>query len=153
MKAAVMREQKKPLVIEEVTLDDPGQGQVLVKTAATGACHSDLHFMEGKWPSPLPVILGHEAAGVVESVGPGVTYVEPGDHVVLLFVPSCGTCKFCASGQPFLCGEGGFRGQSIHLGDQAIAPFLSMSSFAEYMMVPEGGLVKGKFSGSISDWK
>ena len=142
MKAAVMREVNKPLVIEEVTLDDPGPGQVLIKTAATGTCHSDLHFMEGLWPSPVPVILGHEAAGVVESIGAGVTYVTPGDHVVLLFVPSCGTCKFCATGQPFLCGEGRTGSQTIHIGDQAVAPFLSMSSFAEYMVVPEGGLVK-----------
>ena len=142
MKAAVLREVKKPLVIEEVTLDEPGPGQVLVKTAATGACHSDLHFIEGLWPVPLPAVLGHEASGVVEQVGPGVSYVEAGDHVILLFVPFCGTCRFCTTGRPNLCTEGRLRGQTIHIGDEAVRPFASMSSFAEYMLVPEGGVVK-----------
>ncbi len=142
MKAAILREVKKPLTIEEITLDDPGPGQVLVKTAATGACHSDLHFMEGLWPTQLPVVLGHEAAGIVESVGPSVDYVEAGDHVVLLFVPFCGTCGYCTTGRPNLCGRARTRNQTIHIGDQTVAPFASMSSFAEYMVVPEGGLVK-----------
>ncbi|MDZ4279123.1 MAG: Zn-dependent alcohol dehydrogenase [Dehalococcoidia bacterium] len=142
MKAAVLREQKQPLVIEEVTLDDPGPGQVLVKTAAAGVCHSDLHFIEGLWPIPTPVVLGHEAAGVVEAAGPGVTYVEPGDHVILLFVPFCGSCRYCTTGRPNLCPEGRTWGQTVHIGDQAVAPFLSMSSFAEYMVVPQNGLVK-----------
>jgi len=142
MKAAVLREVKKPLVIEEATLDEAGPGHVLVKTAATGACHSDLHFIEGLWPIPLPAVLGHEASGIVEQVGPGVTYVEPGDHVVLLFVPFCGSCRYCATGRPNLCAEGRTRGQLLHIGDQAVVPFASMSSFAEYMVVPEGGLVK-----------
>jgi S-(hydroxymethyl)glutathione dehydrogenase/alcohol dehydrogenase len=142
MKAAVLREVNKPLVIEQISIDDPGPGQVLVKTAATGACHSDLHFMEGLWPSPIPVVLGHEAAGVVEEVGPGVDYVQPGDHVVLLFVPFCGTCRFCTTGHPNLCGQGRARQGKLHIGDQDVAPFASMSSFAEYMLVPEGGVVK-----------
>ncbi len=142
MKAAVLREVNKPLVIEEISVDDPGPGQVLVKTAATGACHSDLHFIEGLWPSPLPVVLGHEAAGVVEEVGPDVTYVQPGDHVVLLFVPFCGTCRYCTTGRPNLCGEGRRMQGKLHIGDADVAPFASMSSFAEYMVVPEGGVVK-----------
>lgn len=142
MKAAVLREVNKPLVIEEVTLDEPGQGQVLVKTAATGACHSDLHFIEGVWPTQTPAVLGHEASGIVERVGPGVTYAEPGDHVVLLFVPFCGSCRFCATGRPNLCSQGRTRSQTLHIGDQAVAPFASISSFAEYMVVPESGLVK-----------
>jgi S-(hydroxymethyl)glutathione dehydrogenase/alcohol dehydrogenase len=143
MKAAVLREVNKPLVVEEVAFEDPKPGQVLVKTAASGVCHSDLHFVEGLWPVPLPAILGHEAAGVVEKVGPDVTYVQEGDHVILLFVPFCGACKFCATGQPYLCGEGRKRGgTSLKIGDQSIQPFLSMSSFAEYMVVPETGLVK-----------
>ena len=144
MKAAVLREVKQPLVIEEVTLDDPGPGQLLVKTAASGVCHSDLHFIEGLWPSPLPVVLGHEAAGVVEQVGPGVTHAEPGDHVVLLFVPFCGSCRYCTTGRPNLCGRARTRGQTLHIGEQAVAPFASLSSFAEYMVVPEGGVVKIK---------
>ena len=142
MKAAILREAKKPLVIEEVTLDEPGPGQVMVKTAASGVCHTDLYFIDGTWPMRTPAILGHEAAGVVERVGEGVTYVEPGDHVILLFVPFCGKCRNCTTGRPNLCGEGGIRSQTLHIGDQAVAPFVSMSSFAEYMVVPEGGLVK-----------
>jgi S-(hydroxymethyl)glutathione dehydrogenase / alcohol dehydrogenase len=142
MKAAVLREVNKPLVIEEATLDDVGPRQVLVKTAASGVCHSDLHFVDGVWPIPLPAVLGHEAAGTVEKIGEGVTYVEPGDHVILSFVPSCGACRYCASGQPYLCGNARTRNQTIHIGDQAVAPFLSMSSFAEYMLVPEDGVVK-----------
>jgi S-(hydroxymethyl)glutathione dehydrogenase/alcohol dehydrogenase len=142
MKAAVLREVNKPLSIEEITIDEPGAGQVLVKTAASGVCHSDLHFIEGLWPIPTPAVLGHEAAGVVEKAGEGVSYVEPGDLVVLLFVPFCGGCRFCATGQPYLCAQGRSRAQTLHIGDQAVAPFLSMSSFAEYMVVPENGLVK-----------
>lgn len=142
MKAAVLREAKKPLVIEDVKLDDPGPGQVLVKTGASGVCHSDLHFIDGLWPIPTPVVLGHEAAGVVEQVGPGVTYVEPGDHVIMLFVPFCGTCSYCTTGRPNLCPQGRSRTPTLHIGDKAVAPFLSMSSFAEAMVVPEGGLVK-----------
>jgi S-(hydroxymethyl)glutathione dehydrogenase/alcohol dehydrogenase len=142
MKAAVLREVNKPLAIEDVTLDEPGPRQVLVKTAASGVCHSDLHFIEGLWPIPLPAVLGHEAAGVVEKTGPSVSYVEAGDHVILSFVPSCGACRFCTSGQPFLCGQGRMRGQTLHIGEQAVTPFLSMSSFAEYMVVPEDSLVK-----------
>lgn len=142
MKAAVLREVNKPLVIEEVSLDEPGPGQALVKTAATGICHSDLHFIEGLWPFPLPAILGHEASGIVERVGPGVTYVEPGDHVVLLFVPGCGSCRFCATGRPNLCSSGYIRSPTLRIGDQAVIPFASMSSFAEYMVVPEGGMAK-----------
>ncbi len=142
MKAAILREVKKPLTIEEVSLDDPGPGQVLVKTAASGVCHSDLHFVEGLWPIPLPAVLGHEAAGVVEQVGPGVTYVEPGDHVVLLFVPFCGSCRDCMTGRPYLCTQGRTRQAVLHIGDHAAVPFASMSSFAEHMVVPEGGVVK-----------
>jgi len=142
MKAAVLREAKKPLVIEEVSIDDPGPGQILVKTGASGVCHSYLHFIEGSWPIQTPAVLGHEAAGVVERIGEGVTYVAPGDHVILLFTPFCGTCRYCTTGRPNLCGEGRSLTPTLKIGDRAVAPFLSMSSFAEYMVVPQGGVVK-----------
>jgi S-(hydroxymethyl)glutathione dehydrogenase/alcohol dehydrogenase len=142
VKAAVLREVKQPMTIEEVGIDEPGPGQVLVKTAASGVCHSDQHFIDGLWPAPLPAILGHEAAGVVERVGPGVTYVEPGDHVIGLFVPFCGLCRFCTTGRPNLCSSGRNLTPVLHIGDRAVAPFISLSSFAEYMMVSENGLVK-----------
>jgi S-(hydroxymethyl)glutathione dehydrogenase/alcohol dehydrogenase len=142
MKAAVLREVKQPMTIEEITIDEPGQGQVLVKTAAAGICHSDLHFIDGAWPLPLPAVLGHEAAGVIERVGPGVTSFAAGDHVILLFIPFCGKCQFCSVGRPNLCGEARLTAQTLHIGDKVIAPFLGMSGFAEYMVVPEGALVK-----------
>jgi S-(hydroxymethyl)glutathione dehydrogenase/alcohol dehydrogenase len=91
---------------------------------------------------PLPAVLGHEAAGVVEKVGDGVTHVQPGDHVILLFVPFCGTCDYCTTGRPNLCPRGrGLAPTTLKIGDRVVPSFLSMSSFAEYMMVPESGVV------------
>ncbi|MEX2245708.1 MAG: Zn-dependent alcohol dehydrogenase [Dehalococcoidia bacterium] len=142
MKAAVLRELNKPLSIEDVELEKPGPGQVLVKTAASGVCHSDLHFIDGSWPMPLPAVLGHEAAGVVEEVGAGVTYVQPGDHVVLLFVPFCGICRFCTTGRPNLCRDGRSMQPVLKIGDRMQPAFLGMSSFAEHILLPEGGVVK-----------
>ncbi len=142
MKAAVLREVKQAMPIEEITLDDPGPGQVLVRTAAAGICHSDLHFIDGAWPMRLPAVLGHEAAGVIEQVGAGVTGFAAGDHVILLFVASCGKCAYCSIGRPNLCADGRLTAPTMHIGDRVIAPFLGMSAFAEYMVVPEGALVK-----------
>ncbi len=142
MKAAVLYEVNKPLVVEDIDIDGPGRGQVLVKTAASGVCHSDLHFIEGLWPYPLPVVLGHEAAGIVERVGEGVTYVQPGDHVVLSFIPWCGSCRYCVTGQPYLCSQGPRSSQHLRKGDQQINVFATLSSFAEYVLVAENGLVK-----------
>jgi len=142
MRAAVLYEVNKPLVVEEIDIDEPQRAQVMVRTAAAGVCHSDLHFIEGLWPYPLPVVLGHEASGVVERVGEGVTAVQPGDHVILSFIPWCGACRYCAGGRPFLCTQGGSRTMHLHKGDQPIYVFASVSGFAEYMVVPENGVVK-----------
>src|SRR4030095_6162865 len=102
--AAVLYEVKKPLVVEEVDVLDPGPGEVLVQWRANGFCHSDLHVVTGDYPHPLPVVLGHEAAGVVERVGTAVTTVKPGDHVCSSYIPSCGRCWYCmAGGQPTMC--------------------------------------------------
>ena len=95
MKAAVLYEYNKPLVIEEIEIDEPGRGQVMVRTVATGVCHSDLFRAEGLNPTELPAVLGHESAGIVERVGEGVTYVQPGDHVLMNFIPFCGACRYC----------------------------------------------------------
>ena len=92
MKAAVLYEPNKPLLIEEVSINKPASREVLIRTAVAGLCHSDLHFMEGLYPWPLPAILGHESSGVVEQVGSDVTYVKPGDHVVTCLSVFCGTC-------------------------------------------------------------
>jgi S-(hydroxymethyl)glutathione dehydrogenase/alcohol dehydrogenase len=113
-----------------------------VKTAASSVCHSDLHFIDGLWPIPTPAVLGHEASAIVEEVGDGVAYVQPGDHVILLFVPFCGACRFCTTGQPYLCSDGRGVTPMMKIGDRPVAPFMSMSSFAEYMIVPQNGVVK-----------
>ena len=96
----------KPLTIEEVELDGPGRGEVLVKIGAAGLCHSDLSVIEGNRPRPTPMVLGHEAAGIVEKLGPDVDDLKVGDHVVMVFVPSCGHCLPCAEGRPALCEPG-----------------------------------------------
>ena len=98
--------ESKPLSIESVELDPPGHGEVLVKIAAAGLCHSDLSVINGDRPRPMPMVLGHEAAGTVEELGPGVEDLKKGDHVVLIFVPSCGHCLPCAEGRPALCEPG-----------------------------------------------
>ena len=142
MKAAILYEVNKPLVIEDIEIDDPGPGQVMVKTVSSGVCHSDLHQIEGLWPVDLPVVLGHEAAGIVEKVGEGVTYVQPGDHVVMNFIPFCGACRYCQSGRPVLCTEGRGVANHLHKGGQRINVFISVSAFAEHMVAPESGVVK-----------
>lgn len=95
-----------PLVIEELELDSPGPGEVLVEVAAAGLCHSDLSVIDGSRPRRMPMVLGHEAAGVVRELGPGVVDLAPGDHVVFAYVPSCGRCLHCATGRPVLCEDG-----------------------------------------------
>jgi len=147
VKAAVMRANNAPLEIEEVTIDSPGPGEVLLKTAASGICHSDLHVIEGGLPMPPPVILGHEPAGVVQAVGDGVIDFAPGDHVIGCITQWCGVCKFCTEGRPYLC-LGQFAGRPEGMGpritgDQGpIMQFANLSSFAEEMLCPERSLVK-----------
>ena len=137
MKAAVLYGANQPLVIEDVEIDEPGSGEVLVKTSASGVCHSDLHFMEGKWMFPTPSVLGHESAGVVEKVGPGVTNVKAGDRCVIAFVQSCGNCDRCITGRPNLCSNTASLGRMgrIKLKGVPMMQFAGMSSFAEYMLV------------------
>jgi len=138
------------LSLEDVELDSPRHGEVLVKIGAAGVCHSDYHFMNGDLPIGLPCVLGHEGAGVVEEVGPSVTTVQPGDHVVLLFRANCGHCEFCSQGRPALCWMAGklrntgrlLDGTSrLHRGDEEIKHFLGVSCFAERAVVPEQGCI------------
>src|SRR5205823_1777623 len=103
MKAAVLNQQPGELEIEELRVDDPAPGEVLVRTVGAGLCHSDLHFMEGLFRLKVPAVLGHESAGVVEAVGEGVTYVQPGDRVVCCLSIFCGACRQCLSGYPNRC--------------------------------------------------
>ena len=113
MKAAVLYDHHTPMVVEEVQLDDPAPNEVLVKVAAGGVCRTDLHVLKGEWTPPLPIVLGHEAAGYVEAVGAGVTRVRPGDPVVLTFKPHCGYCETCLTGRPHVCT--GFGGSGVAL--------------------------------------
>jgi len=147
MKAAVMRAWKAPLTIEEIDIDEPGPREVLVRTVAVGVCHSDLHVLEGSLPMPPPAVLGHEPAGIVEAVGPGVLHVKPGDAVIGCLSAFCGSCFYCLSGQPNLCGgEATARPLDakprLSKGGERLHQFAHLSAFAEYMLVHENALVK-----------
>jgi len=150
VKAAILYAVKQPLRVEDVRLDGPRDGEVLVRIGAAGVCHSDYHFMNGDLSIGLPCVLGHEGAGVVEEVGPGVTAVAPGDHVVLLFRPNCGHCEFCSQGRPALCWMAAQLRNTGHMLDgtsrlsregEELKHFLGVSCFAERTVVPEQGVV------------
>ncbi|WAP57697.1 Zn-dependent alcohol dehydrogenase [Streptomyces sp. S465] len=125
-----------PRVVEDLEVQDPGPGEVLVRIAAAGLCHSDLSVVDGTIPFPLPVVLGHEGAGVVEAAGPGVTHVAPGDHVALSTLANCGTCADCARGRPTMC-RSAFRRPTrpFRRGDQRLYSFAANSAFAERTLV------------------
>jgi alcohol dehydrogenase len=159
IRAAVLHEmglprpygESRPLKIEEVELDPPGDGEVLVKIHAAGLCHSDLSVIDGNRPRPMPMAIGHEAAGEVVEVGHGVHDVAPGDHVVFVFVPSCGHCRPCASGRPALCepaaaanGAGTLisGARRIKLNGKEINHHLGVSAFADYAVVSRYSFVK-----------
>lgn len=158
-RAAVLREmgrpapfaESRPLSIEELELDEPGPGEVLVRLGATGLCHSDLSVIEGSRPRPMPMVLGHESAGVVEEVGPGVRYVGSGDHVLLSFVPVCGECVSCQCGRPALCEAGAAANgagtllsgaRRIRDGGEPVNHHLGVSGFAERAVVSVASLVQ-----------
>nr|WP_106783363.1 zinc-dependent alcohol dehydrogenase family protein [Lysinibacillus timonensis] len=143
--------ESKPIHIEEIELDPPQEGEVLVKIKAASLCHSDLSVINGSRPRPLPMALGHEASGVVEEVGPGVVNFKKGDKVVCVFVPSCGHCIPCAEGRPALCepgakanGEGTLisGGTRLHAGEETIGHHVGVSAFSEYVVVSQNSLVK-----------
>lgn len=147
MKAAVLFEPGTPLSIEEVEVAAPGPREVLIRTAAVGVCRSDLHFVDGAFPHPLPTVPGHEAAGVVEAIGSDVAHLRPGEHVITFFTVFCGACEMCASGRPSLCIDPSTRrpaGAEPRLklaGGTPLAPFLNLSAFAERMLVHENACV------------
>ena len=141
----------KPLKIWEVELKPPGPGEILVKIGAAGLCHSDLSVINGDRPRPTPMALGHEAAGVVEQVGPGVDDLVKGDHVVLVFMPSCGNCLPCAEGRPALCEKGVVSNTAgalagghrrIFRGGDTIHHHMGCSAFADHAVVSRNSLVK-----------
>ena len=140
-----------PLHIEDVELAGPGEGEVLIRIAAAGLCHSDLSVINGARPRPLPMAIGHEAAGVVEETGPGVTDLKPGDHVVMVFVPSCGHCLPCAEGRPALCEPGAAAnaagtllggGRRLHMAGHAVNHHMGVSAFSEFATMSRRSVVK-----------
>jgi S-(hydroxymethyl)glutathione dehydrogenase / alcohol dehydrogenase len=143
VRAVVLTAVGAPMRIAEIDLPEPGPGQVRVRLAAAGVCHSDLSLSDGTLRQPVPAVLGHEGAGTVVSVGAGVTRVRPGDAVVLNWSPSCGACRFCTGGEPYLC---------VHAGDATTTPYatldgepiyagLGTAAFAEETLVPEAGVL------------
>ena len=145
MKAAILHEANEPLTIEEIDVIDPRPGEVLVRTAVSGVCHSDLHFVDGKWQIPMPVVLGHEAAGHVEKVGEDVSYVQPGDAVIMSFRPFCGQCTYYLSGRPNLCNDralASLAANRLTWDGKSVTQFASVASFSEYMLTAESGVLK-----------
>ena len=159
IKAAMLREmglprpyaKSKPLEIVEVDLAGPQHGELLVKIKAAGLCHSDLSVINGSRPRPMPMVLGHEAAGIVEEVGDGVDDFAAGDHVVLVFMPSCGRCLPCATGRPALCEPGAKAngagallrgGRRLSIADDPVNHHIGVSAFAEYAVVSQESCVK-----------
>ncbi len=149
MRAAVLNEIPGKLEIEEVRTTDVGPREVIVQVAAAGLCHSDLHFMEAKYPCPVPAVCGHESAGVVETVGDQVSYVKPGDHVITCLSVYCGNCEHCLTGHLSLCENKAAvqrpldgRPRLETADGRGLYQLLDMGSFAEQMLIHEHGLVK-----------
>jgi S-(hydroxymethyl)glutathione dehydrogenase / alcohol dehydrogenase len=148
MKAAVFHGPKMPLSIEDVELDKPQDREVLIKTVASGVCHSDLHFVDGLYPYAAPAVLGHEAAGIIEEVGKQVTYVKPGDHVICCLSVFCGNCEQCMSGHPNRCSNKAATQRNpadkprISQKGKPVNQFLDISSYCEKMLLHENAVVK-----------
>jgi S-(hydroxymethyl)glutathione dehydrogenase / alcohol dehydrogenase len=139
-RAAVLNANHEPLAVEPLAVRDVRDGEVLVRLGASGVCHSDLHAITGDLPMPLPCVLGHEGAGVVETVGAGVQRVKAGDHVVLNWVPFCGSCWYCSSGNAYLCELGYVKAMAaevFHRNGTTIGQFAGIGSMTELTIVPE----------------
>ncbi|AIU06386.1 dehydrogenase [Mycolicibacterium smegmatis] len=147
--------------VEPVDLADPRPGEVRVKIAAAGVCHSDLHVTTGAWDVPAPVVLGHEGSGVVTAVGEGVDDLEPGDHVVLSWVPGCGECRYCKAGRPAQCSlvasvvavKGTLYDGTTRLSNErgTVHHYLGVSSYAEQVVVPRNGAIKVRKDAPLED--
>ena len=152
--AAVVYEAGKPIEIEELELDGPQQGEVLIRYTHAGLCHSDVHIAHGDLEARLPMVLGHEGAGIIEDVGPGVTRVKPGDHVVCSFIPNCGVCRWCATGQQAICDMGATILEGYLPGERF--PFTGpkgqygamcmLGTFSQYSTIHQNSVVK------VDDW-
>ena len=151
MQAAVLRDTGTPLpslTVESVELDAPGSREVLVRTVATGVCHSDLHYLHGKSRMAMPAVLGHEGAGIVEAVGDAVTYVKPGDHVIACVSTFCGVCEYCLSGMPYRCNgrsatsRGASEPSRLTAEGERLGQHGGLGTFAEKMLVHENSVVR-----------
>jgi len=152
MRAVVFTGPGAPVLVREVELAPPGRGEVSVAIAAAGVCHSDLHVRRGDWHVPVPLVMGHEGAGIIEAVGPEVSGLAEGDHVVLSWIAPCGRCRFCLAGHPARCkiaatvvGPGGVLMDGtarLSLAGQPIHHYLGVSSFAERAVVPASGAIR-----------
>jgi S-(hydroxymethyl)glutathione dehydrogenase / alcohol dehydrogenase len=146
MKAAVLRQAGKPLTIEEVQIDKPGPHEVLIRTVAAGVCHSDLHFVDGTFPPDVPVVVGHESAGIVEQIGSEVRTVKPGDHVITCLSAYCGHCEHCLTGHLSLCENpetrrGPAEKPRLSKDGGTMNQFVNLSSFAEQMLIHQHACV------------
>jgi NDMA-dependent alcohol dehydrogenase len=150
-KAAILWEPNTPWSVEEIELDPPGPGEVLVKLAASGLCHSDEHLVTGDLPFPMPIIGGHEGSGVVQEVGEGVSWLEPGDHVIFGFIPSCGRCPSCSTGHQNLCDMGAALGTGLQINDNTsrhhargedLKLMCVLGTFAHHTVVNEASCIK-----------
>lgn len=147
MKAVVVRETGN-LSVEELTIDAPRKGELKIRMKATGVCHSDLSLIEGRLPLPLPCVIGHEGAGIVEQVGEGVSRFVEGDHVVLSYIPSCGECSSCHNHRPHLCSSGKMTGKMldgtarVHSDGEDINIMQFLGCMAEYAVIPEASAIK-----------
>ncbi len=147
MKAAILEQAGQPMVIGDLSVAKPGPHEVLIRTAACGLCHSDLHFIDGTYPHALPAVPGHEAAGVVEAVGSEVRTVKPGDHVVSCLSAFCGHCEFCVTGRMALCMGADTRRQKGEVprltrpNGETVNQMLNLSAFAEQMLIHEHACV------------
>lgn len=148
-KAAVVHEPGKPIEIEELELTSPKEGEVFVRYTHAGLCHTDMHVALGDFPARMPIVIGHEGAGVVEEVGPGVNRVKPGDHFVAAFIPSCGTCRWCSNGMQSICDMGAdvldghlLDGRYPLTGPRGDYGALSMTgTFSQYGVVPQYSVI------------
>lgn len=154
-KAAVLLGPGEPFTIMELELDPPGPGEVLIKYTSAGLCHSDLHLTDGDLPPRYPIVGGHEGSGVIQEVGPGVTKVKPGDHVVCSFIPNCGTCRYCSTGRQNLCDmgatilegsmpDGTFRFHGPN--GEEFGAMCMLGTFSEYSTISQHSVVK------VDDW-
>ncbi len=142
VRGVVARAKKEPVTVETITVPDPGPGEALVRVKACGVCHTDLHYREGGINDDFPFLLGHEAAGVVEGVGEGVTGVAPGDYVVIAWRAPCGQCRSCRRGRPWYCFNSANATQKMTLGGTPLSPALGIGAFAELTLVAAGQCVK-----------